>query len=144
MDTYHLELAFYRHLAALAFTGTTYKPDDVIPNNHPARSRRGWVMLGKPETVGFGNGIYTRTPGIYQIDIYIDRSTTNALKVLKQTADAHATHFFPANGRGLTLTEEQTSAHITRRPNQPAFERGAAFLRQIVEIDFYVEIPAAG
>lgn len=144
MDTYDLSVAFYEKLAALTYSGMkTLLPDEIFDPAESVSSapvRRGYVLLDSPETVAFGNGVYSRTTGIYQIDLWVPRKTTSALKTIKQMADAHVTHFFPANGRGLTLTENATSANIVRRPNQRSFGREGAYLREIVEVDFYVEV----
>lgn len=144
MDTYDLSVAFYTRLSSLTYSGMkTLLPDEIFDATEGVSSttvRRGFVMLSEPETVAFGNGVYSRTSGLYQIDIWVPRKTTSALKTIKQMADAHVTHFFPANGRGLTLTENTTSGHIVRRPNQRSIGREGAYLRELVEVDFYVEV----
>ena len=144
MNTFDLETAFYRRLALLSFDGRTLKPDEEFDPKHASAFRRGVVVLDRPETVGFGNGVYSRVEGFYQIDTWISREVDDALMLVKQAADAHVTHFFPANGRGLSLTENQTSAHITRRPTRRSLGRDGAFLREMTEVPFYVEIPAVG
>ena len=127
----------------------TLKPTEVKePPDGPWR--RGWVLLGEPETIGFGNGVYSRTEGIYQIDLYVPLFQESALRVLRGATDAHVTRFWPANSRGLTLERNGTEAHILRRPNQRHLSYGGqatnapnsregAFLRAIVEVDFFVE-----
>lgn len=144
MDLYDLSNAFHKKLKLLNFSGQTLTEDEIINPKDASAIRRGVVILGKPEVVGFGHGVYSRANGFYQIDLFVQRETNFALKVLKRAATAHANHFFPANGRGLTLTENQTSAHIQRHPNILPFTREGAYLRHIVEVDFYIEIPAVG
>lgn len=143
MDAYDLELAFYRKLIALTYaTITTARPDEVFDPEQIGSSqgwRRGTVLLNDPETVGFGNGVYSRLTGIYQIDLYVPRTNNGSLKQLKNMTDAHVAHFWPSNGRGLTLTENTTSANIVRRPSQRHLGREGAYLRDVVEVDFYVE-----
>ena len=144
MDTYDLELAFYNKLSSLTYTGMkTLRPDEIFDPTKlgtTAPVRRGTVLIGDPQTVGFRYGAYTRTPGIYQIDLWLSRTTTSALKVIKQMSDAHLTHFFPVTGRGDTLTENTTSANITRRPNQRSFGREGAYLREMIEVEFFVDV----
>lgn len=143
MDAYDLELALYRRLTALTYaTITTVRPDDVFdPQSLPSTYgwRRGTVILDNPETIAFGNGVYSRIVGIYQVDLYVPRSNNGALKQLKNMTDAHVAYFWPSNGRGLTLTENSTSAHIVKRPSQKHLGREGSYLRDVVEVDFYVE-----
>lgn len=143
MDAYDLELACYRRLIALTYsTIATARPDEVFDPQTLASTygwRRGTVMLNDPETIGFGNGVYSRIDGIYQVDLYVPRTNNGALKQLKNMTDAHVAQFWPSNGRGLTLTENSTSAHIVRRPAQRHLGREGAYLRDVVEVDFYVE-----
>lgn len=144
MDTYDLEVAFYQKLAALTYAGMkTLLPDEIFdPKEGTSNTtyRRGVIMGPYPETVGFRYGVYTRARGIYQIDLWIPRQATSAMKTLKEMADAHVVHFFPANGRGLTLTENDTSAHITRYPEHRYLGREGAYLREVIDVDFYVDI----
>lgn len=143
MDAYDLELAFYRRLIALTYaTTTTARPDEVFdPQTLPNTQvwRRGSIIGPFPETVGFGDGVYSRLYGIYQIDIYVPRTNNGALKELKNMTDAHVVQFWPSDGRGLTLTENSTSANIVKRPSQRHLGREGAYLRELVEVDFYVE-----
>lgn len=143
MDAFDLETAFDRKLVALTYaTASTAKPDEVFdPQSLPSTYgwRRGTVILDRPETIAFGNGVYSRIDGIYQIDLYVPRSNNTALKELKNMTDAHVAHFWPSNGRGLTLTENTTSANIVRRPAQRHLGREGAYLRDVVEVEFYVE-----
>jgi len=144
MDTFDLELAFYTHLVGYvdarfntAMPAEIVAPEDFLPDKF---FRRGHVMSNVPNTLGFGNGVYTRSEGIYQIDLWVPTETDAALEQLKKTSDAHLTHFFPANARGVTLTEGTTSAHIVRRPHQRYLGREGSHLREIIEVDYYVEI----
>lgn len=143
IDTYDLSVAFYERLAALTYSGMkTLLPDEIFDPTESVSAttvRRGVVIPNDPETSGFGNGVYSRLTGIYQIDLWVPRKTTSAIKTVKQMADAHLTQFFPANGRGLTLTENTTSAHILKRPSIRSFGREGAYLREIVEVDFFVD-----
>lgn len=143
MDAYDLELAFYRRLIALTYSNvSTARPDEVFDPEIIAPTqawRRGTVLLNNPETVGFGDGVYSRISGVYQIDIYQPRANNGSLKALKNMTDAHVAHYWPTNGRGLTLTENATSANIVRRPSQRHLGREGAYLRDVVEVDFYVE-----
>ena len=145
MDTYDLSVAFYKRLTALdADTFVTAHPaklfdPEVDAVNQPWR--RGTVMLDDPYTAGFGDGVYSKTEGLYQIDLYMPARADRALRRLKKAADEHVTQFFPANGRGLTLTENATSAHISARPSQRHAGREGAYLREIVEVAFRVDIP---
>jgi len=143
MDAYDLELAFYRKLVALTYaTVKTYRPDEVADPESLASNygwRRGHILGPEPQTEGFGNGVYSRLYGTYQIDIYVPRANNGSLKELKNMTDAHVAHFWPANGRGLTLTENSTSANIVRRPSQRHLGREGAYLREVIEVDFYVE-----
>lgn len=143
MDAYDLELACYRRLLTLTYaTISTARPDEVFDPQTLAASygwRRGTVLLNNPETVAFGHGVYSRIEGVYQIDLYVPRANNGALKQLKNMTDAHVAHFWPSNGRGLTLTENSTSANIVRRPSQKHLGREGAYLRDVVEVDFYVE-----
>lgn len=151
MDSYDLELAFYQRLIALTYTNLeTVRPDEIMDPATVAKNiawRRGFVIRGNPETVAFGNGVYSRMEGIYQIDIWVPRVNydalgdgSGALKQLKKMSDGHVTQFFPANGRGLALTKNSTTANIIRQPKQRYIGREGAFLREIVEVDFYAEI----
>ena len=148
MDSHHLELAFYRRLIALTYNGvTTLKPDDVFnPESTTSTQviRRGQVISTDPETVGFGNGVYTRLEGLYQVDLWMPRANSSALKDLRNMTDAHVAQFWPSTGRGLTLTEEQTSANVVRRPAQHHLGREGAYLRETISVTFYVEeLPSA-
>lgn len=143
MDTYDLEVAFFNKLAALSFTGKTLKPDEIFDPKELTSDtlvRRGVVLGPYPETVGFRHGAYTRAKGIYQIDLWVPRQLTSAMKTLKQQADAHVVHFFPANGRGLTLTENSTSANMDRYPEHRFMGREGAYLREVIEVDFFVDV----
>lgn len=144
MDRHDLNLAFYRRLIALAYNGMeTIRPDQIFDATNESNTetiRRGVVILNEPQTIGFGNGVYSRIEGIYQIDIWVPRSNENAFKTCSELSDAHLLHFFPANGRGLTVTENTTSAHITRRPAQRHLGREGAYLREVIEIEFYTDI----
>lgn len=143
MNRYDLETAFFKHLFLLPFAGRTLEPDEIVEITVGAW-RRGTVMTAQPNTVGFGNGVLTRVEGFYQIDIYIPRTHASALKLILQSADSHILHFFPANGRGLSLTEQGTTASIIRRPAHRDIGRDGAYLRQIVEVEFQVYVPAIG
>lgn len=144
MDTYDLELAFYTQLISLSYSNQkTLRPDEIFDPKEFAASysvRRGAIVFNEPETIGFGNGVYTRTEGLYQIDIWLPRDTTSALKTLKQMADSHVATFWPSNGRGIALTQNSTTANIIRRPSQRHLGRDGSYLREIVEVDFYVEV----
>ena len=150
MNSYDLEAAFFTHLRNFPYMNfVTLKPTEVKePPDSPWR--RGWVILAEPETIGFGNGVYSRTEGVYQIDLYVPLFQESALRVLRGATDAHVTRFWPENGRGLTIERNETCAHILRRPNQRHLSYGneasaqphareGAFLRAIVEVDFFVE-----
>lgn len=147
MDTFDLSVAFYEKLAALTYSGMkTLLPEEIFDATEGVSSttvRRGMVLLNSPDTIGFGEGVYSRITGIYQIDLWVPRKTTSttasATQQLKKMSDAHVDHFFPENGRGLTLTENSTSAHILRRPNQRSMQKEGAYLRDIVEVDFFVD-----
>lgn len=147
IDTYDLDIAFLDKLQALTYSGMkTLLPDEIFdPTEQTSATtvRRGVILLNEPDTSGFGEGVYSRLGGIYQIDLWVPRKTTSdttsPLQQLKKMSDAHLAHFFPANGRGLTLTENTTSAHILRRPTIRSFGREGAYLREIVEVDFFVD-----
>jgi hypothetical protein len=143
VNLYDLETAFYKRLALLTFSGSTFRPDQIVDNPTGAW-RRGVIVMVDPETVGFGNGVLTRVNGLYQIDLYVPRVQDNAFKTLMQASDAHLAHFFPATGRGLALTEASTMASIRRRPMQRRMGREGAFLREIVDVEFEVYVPAVG
>jgi hypothetical protein len=125
----------------------TVRPDEVFDPKDEGNAetiRRGVIIGPTPETIGFGNGVYTRLHGIYQIDIWIPRDLQNAFKIASQYSDAHVVQFWPTTGRGLTLTENSTSAHIVKRPSQRHFGRDGAYLRDMIEVDFYTdESPSA-
>ena len=147
MDSYDLEVAFQKHLEGLSFSGRTLLEDEVFDfakNGGVAKVRRAVLMRVGEEFAGFGNGRNSRELYMLQIDIWVSRTTEDAKKALKNLSDAHLAHFYPANGRGLTITENATSAHVTKRPAQRYLGREAAFLREMVEVDAYVEIPAVG
>lgn len=144
MDTYDLSVAFYTRLAALTYSGMkTLLPDEIFDATEGVSAttyRRGVVIGPHPSFTAFGHGVYSRVMGIYQIDLWVPRKTTSALKTIKQMADAHLAHFWPANGRGLTLTENSTSAYITARPDQTPMGREGAYLREMIEVEFWTEI----
>ncbi|MEM6413197.1 MAG: hypothetical protein AAF720_00885 [Pseudomonadota bacterium] len=147
MDTYDLELAFYRKLIALTFPLLeTLRPDQIFNSEKSSESnafRRGILLPLDPYTFAFGDGVYSRVESIYQIDIWVPRSRQNSLRSMRELSNNHVTHFFPENGRGETVTEKQTSAHIEVRPSQRDFQREGAFLRTIVEVPFRVDILAS-
>lgn len=144
MDSYDLSVAFYEKLAALSYGGMkTLLPDEIFDPTESTSAttvRRGVVLGPHPDFTAFGHGVYSRLTGTYQIDLWAPRKTTSALKTIKQMADAHLAHFWPSNGRGLTLTENSTSANITARPDQTTFGREGSYLRQMVEVEFWVEV----
>lgn len=146
MNRHDLNLAFYRRLIAYTVDNmSTKRPDEVFDPKDESNIqaiRRGAIMLNAPMTFAIGNGVSSRMEGIYQIDIWVPRNSENAFKIASDLSDGHLAHFFPANGRGLTLTENQTSAHITRRPTQSHLGREGAYLRDIVEVNFFVEVYA--
>lgn len=143
MNTYDLRTAFYLEMTALTYNDlTTLKPDEVFdasdaPSNNSLR--RGAVMLAEPYTAGFGDGIYTRTEGIYQIDIWVPRKIDNALQRLDALTDAHILQFFPANGRGKTVTRNSTSGHIVHRPGARPMGRAGSYITTQIDVLFYVE-----
>lgn len=143
MNTHDLKLAFYKHLISLTPTGFgTLKPQEVFDlhtHNRDRGIRRGHVILSEPDTIAFGNGVYTRITGMYQIDLWFPRRASGALKTINGAVDLHVRHFFPANGRGLTLRHGQTEAHILSRPNQRTMDRDGAYLREMIEVDFHVD-----
>lgn len=143
MNRHDLNLAFYRQLIALTYASmVSIRPDEIFDPKDEGGSnsiRRGFVLLNDPETIAFGNGVYSRIAGIYQIDIWVPRELQNAFKTTSTYSDAHVLQFWPANGRGLTLTENSTSAHIVKRPSQKHLGREGSYLRDVVEVDFYVE-----
>lgn len=143
MNRHDLNLAFHRRLIALSISGMeTMRPDEVFDpkdESNAAAIRVGRVIGPTPETVAFGNGVYSRLYGIYQIDIWVPRNANEAFKNLSTYSDQHLVQFWPATGRGLTVTENDTSAHIVRRPTQRHMGREAAYLREMIEVDFYVE-----
>ena len=146
MNRHDLNLAFYRKLTGLAIANMIdVRPDEIEEPASLLNSqswRRGVVMLNEPEPIAWGDGVYSRIHGLYQIDIYVPRAAASAFKVASEYSDAHVAHFFPANGRGITVTENQTSAHIVRRPSQRHLGREGAYLRDVVEVDFYLDVPA--
>lgn len=143
LDNYDLNIAFWQRLSALSYNGmTTLRPDEIFDPKDLTSSatvRRGFIIGPDPQVVGFGHGVCTRHFGIYQIDIWVPRATTSALKTLAEMADAHIAHFYPDNGRGLTLTENSTLAHIERHPSVADMAREGAYLRRTVSVDFYVD-----
>lgn len=145
MDTFDLELAFHNHLIAL-FRDDFYTadPGQIITDTdtQPSRNiRQGFLPSPNVETVAFGFGVYTRAEGFYQIDLRVSLEEDSALEVLKKASDSHLLHFFPLNGRGITVTENATSAHIVRRPQARYMGKEGSYLREIIEVDYYVEIP---
>lgn len=149
MNRHDLELAFYRQLTALALaSATTLRPDDVFDAATVSQTqliRRGNVGTIEAQTQGFGNGVYTRIEGVYFVDLYVYRTSSSGdwpLKRLNTLLDQHLEQFWPVNGRGLSLTENQTTAHIVRRPQIRTLPRAGAYLRGMVEVEFYVEVLA--
>ena len=154
MDSYDLELAFFERLITLTYNNLeTYRPDEIIDLSKLAKNvsaRRGTIVSPVPDFWYFGNGVGTRVAGTYQIDIWVPRGNYNALgdeagalKQLKNMSDAHLAHFFPENGRGLTVTKNSTSAHITKRPSQTPMSREGSYLREMIEIEFFADILAS-
>jgi hypothetical protein len=144
MSSYDLNVAFWNKLSALTYSDMkTLRPDEIFDPKEIASSasvRRGYIDGPDPEFWCFGNGRYVRLQGTYQIDLWMPRKTTSAMKTIKDMSDAHVAHFWPAGGRGLTLTENNTSAHIqVDRPKQTTLGREGAYLREMIEIEFYVE-----
>ena len=148
MNSYDLELAFYRRLISLTYgVMRDVRPDEVFDpgTNAPAMPfRRGVILLNDPETVAFGNGAFVRVSGIYQVDLWVPRlndgQTQGGFKLLKTLTDDHISQFWPGDARGLTLTENETLAHVTQRPGSRFLGREGAFIREMIEVDFYVEI----
>ena len=151
MNSYDLELAFFRRLIALTYgVMRDVRPDEVFDpgTNAPAVPfRRGFVLLNDPETVAFGNGVFSRIGGIYQIDLWVPRlndgQSQGGFKLLKTLTDEHIAQFWPVEARGLTVTENDTSAHIVRRPGSRFLGREGAFIREMIEVDFYVDVDSA-
>lgn len=145
MSTYDLRTALHIHLMALVYSDlTTLKPDEIFDPatvRNSERIRRGNVILTDPETIGFGHGVYSRMEADYQIDIWVPRklSGRSGLAELDNLTDLHVTHFFPANGQGLALTRNSTTANIVRRPNVLNMGREGAYLRTSIDVPFYVE-----
>ena len=143
-SAHDLELAFYRRMTELTPPAiTTARPDQIFDPAALAATqpwRRGVVLGPNPQTEGFGDGVYTRLYGVYQIDVYVPMKNNGALKEFRTLLDAHVAQFWPANGRGISLTKNNTTAHITRRPSQRNLDREGAYLRGLVEVDFYVEV----
>lgn len=149
MDRHDLELAFFRRLTALALAGaTTLRPDEVFDASTVSQTqliRRGNVGALEAQTRGFGDGVYTRVDGIYFVDLYVYRTSSSGegpLKRLNTVLGHHLDQFWPPAARGLSLTENQTTAHIVRRPQMRTLPRAGAYLRGMVEVEFYVEVLA--
>lgn len=143
ISLYDLRTAWHIKLTELSDNKlTTLKPDEVFDpatTQNDMAIRRGAVLLSGPETVAFGNGVYSREEGTYQISIWVPRRISSALKRMDNLADAHVAHFFPANGRGLTVTRNTTSAHVIRRPEIRNMQRDGSYISTIIDVEFYTE-----
>jgi hypothetical protein len=144
MIRYDLEVAFFRRLRELAPDDwVTARPDRVFNPDRDAigrRWRRGTIMLDEPQTIAIGDGITSRVSGTYQVDLYQPRKAEDAFKILCGASDALVAHFFPSNGRGLSLIENATEAYVRRRPSQRYLGIEGAYLREVVRIDFDIDI----
>lgn len=103
------------------------------PNSNTAY-QRGTMILGKPETVAFGDGAYTRTRGIYQIDLYSPRK--DMANPLVARAEAIKALVFP-NGRPTVIG----SGVVDKAPfieGQPR-EDDPSYLELRVEVYFYID-----
>ena len=147
MNTYDANVALWVHLSSLTDNAPlTLRPDEIFDPKEVSTNkfvRRGEVLWNEPETVGFRRGAYTRTQAIYQIALYVPRTYATAaqgtLQIASDWADAHVDLFFPTNGRGLSLTQNDTEIIITRRPNRFSLGRLGGYWVEICSVEFFVD-----
>lgn len=147
MNTYDANKALWDRLQSLTDNSPlTMRPDEIFDPKEASTNkfvRRAEIMWNKPETVGFRRGAYTRTQAIYQINLYVPRkystSTQGTLEIASDWADQHVDLFFPTNGRGLSLTENQTEVIIHRRPHRYTLGRHGSYWVEICSVEFFVD-----
>lgn len=96
--------------------------------------QRGTMILGKPDTVAFGDGAYTRKRGIYQIDLYSPRKDQAGPLILR--GESIKALVFP-NGRptvyGAGVVDKEPFVEGQPREGDPGF------LELRVEVYFYID-----
>lgn len=147
MQTLEINEAFWIDLTALDVSNMiSLRPDQVFPEAKQTNGqsvRKGVVSLDAPEFLAFGDGRYTRINGVYQIDLRVPQEIDFSYKTLKQISDEHKDWFFPSNAQGKTLMRGTTSIHIEDHPFQQEMGRAGSYIRDIIEVPFYVDVTAA-
>lgn len=118
--------------------GISFKPD-------PGKNwQRGTLMAGTPQTVAFGNGVYSRMYGIFQVDLFFAKRTEDS-RQLYARAKAVIDRFWPADRKGLTITAGVSTVYIESRPAMsPIDETDVSHNRIHIDITFRADdAPAA-
>lgn len=148
IDEGAIDEALQTRLRALTPAIATKKPGIAFKPPANAPWQRGTAMFGTPESVAFGDGVYSRLFGVFQVDLFYPKSAENA-RTIYARAKATLEQFWPDDCRGLTLTagsgESAASVYIERRPSMSTIdESDATFNRIHVDITFRADdAPAA-
>jgi len=135
IDAGAMESALLVHLKTLTPAWSTKKigvPFVPAPNQP---WQRGTFMPGKPDTVGFGNGAYSRLYGVYQVDLFYPKQAGETLTLFNR-AKAVRDLFFPTHRRGLQLTAGDGAIEIEQLPAISQLIEGDVTFNQI-----FIEIP---
>lgn len=116
IDEGEIDAAFLTHLLGFTpvwdtkYPGVAFKPD-------PLKAwQRGTLMSGLPEPVAFGDGVYSRMYGIYQVDLFYPKKTENVRELYTRAKNVMR-RFWPVDCKGITLTAGAGTVNIEKRPS---------------------------
>lgn len=94
------------------------------------------------ENSSFGGGVVTLERGVFRVSCY--KPHGYGASTLIQMASAVRTHFFPANGKGLALTEDDVLVRIEEPPMLSTImepdDFHQAHISQDVNVHYYAHI----
>lgn len=139
-DPAEIEEALLKRLLAFRPAWTTRMPGMKFKPKPDQAWQRGTCMPGRPDTVAFGDGAYSRMFGVYQVDLFYPASSRRNFREVAERASAMRDHFFPIHRRGLTLTEGATQVYIETLPAISAVdETDPSFASIHIDIVFRVD-----
>lgn len=108
--------------------GVPHQPNPLQP------WQRGTLMPGQPDPVGFGDGRYSRTWAIFQVDLYYPAKTTD-VRSLVERAELVRDTFYP-NRKAFAIGD----AVVDRLPKIGALvEDDGGFLKIQVDVPLYMD-----
>lgn len=140
IDEGAIDVALQTRLRGMTPAIDTKKPGIAYKPNPDRAWQRGTAMCGDPEPVAFGDGVYSRMFGIFQVDLFYPKRQEDTNQLYAR-AKAVVARFWPDDCRGLTLIAGTGAAannvYIEKRPSvSPIDESDAAHNRIHIDITF--------